>query len=72
MTKNRGVQMVESYLLMRRLVHGAVYNISATGVIVLSNEMIMDIILLRIWCTISFLKIFLSVAQVVYLTFSCC
>ena len=57
---------------MRRLAHRAVDNISATGVIVLSNEMIIDIILLSVWHTISFLKIFISVAKVVYLTFSCC
>ena len=72
MTKNRGVQIGESYLLMGHLAHRAVYNLSTTGVIILSNEIIIDIILLRVWHTISFLKIFLSVAKVVHLTFSCC
>ena len=33
------------------------YNISITGVIVLSNEMIIDIILMRVWHTISSLKL---------------
>ena len=55
--------MVESYLLMRRLAHRAVYNISTAGVIVLSNDMIIDIILLRVWHTISFLKIFFKRGQ---------
>ena len=34
---------------MRRLAHRAVYNIFITGVIVLSNEMIIDIPLMRLW-----------------------
>ena len=42
---------------MQRLAHHAVYNISNTGVIVLSCEMIIDIILLPVCHTISFLKI---------------
>ena len=42
---------------MRRLAHNAVYNTSITGVIVLSNEMIIDIILMRVWHTISSLKL---------------
>ena len=41
--------MVKSYQLMRRLAHYVVYNISIIVVIVLSNEMIFDIILLRVW-----------------------
>ena len=45
--------MVKSYLLIRRLAHYVVYNISITGVIVLSNEMITDIILMQVWHTIS-------------------
>ena len=44
-------------VLMRRSAHHAVYNISITGVIVLSNEMIIDIILMRLWHTISSLKL---------------
>ena len=48
--------MVKSYLLIRRLAHYAVYNISITGVIVLSNEMITYIILMHVWHTISSLK----------------
>ena len=42
---------------MRRLAHHAVYSISITGVIVLSNETIIDIILMRIWHTISSLEL---------------
>ena len=42
---------------MRRLAHHGVYNISITGEIVLSNEMIIDTILMRVWHTISSLKI---------------
>ena len=42
---------------MRRLAHHAVYNISITGVIVLSNKMINDIILMRVWRTISSLEL---------------
>ena len=42
---------------MRRLAHHAVYNISIIGGIVLSNEMIIDIILMRVWYTISSLKL---------------
>ena len=41
---------------MLRLAHHAVYNISITGVIVLSNEMIINIVLLHVWHTISSLK----------------
>ena len=41
---------------MRRLAHHAVFNTSIAGVIVLSNEMIIDIILLHVWHTISSLK----------------
>ena len=41
---------------MQRLAHHAVYNISTTGMIVLSNDMTVDIILLRVWDTISSLK----------------
>ena len=48
--------MVKSFLLMLRLAHHAVYNISYIGVTVLSNEMITDIILMRVWHTISSLK----------------
>ena len=54
------------------------YSISSTGdtgVIVLSNEMIIDTIidtiLMHVWDTISCLKIS-SAAKVIYLTFSCC
>ena len=42
---------------MPRLAHYAVYNISITGIIVLSNEMITDIILMPEWHTISSLKL---------------
>ena len=42
---------------MRRLAHYAVYNISITGIIVLSNKMIIGIILMPIWHTISSLKL---------------
>ena len=42
---------------MQRLAHYALYNISFTGVIVLSNEMIIDIILMRVWRTLSSLKL---------------
>ena len=42
---------------MRRLAHHAVYNIFITGVIVLSNEMIIDITLMRVWHTISYLNL---------------
>ena len=42
---------------MWRLAHYVVYNISITVVIVLSNEMIFDIILMRVWHTISSLKL---------------
>ena len=72
MTKNPGDQIVKSYLLIWRLTHHAVYNISITGVIVLSNEIIIDIIFMRVWHGIASLKLFLSAAKVVYLTFSCC
>ena len=41
---------MKSYLLIRRLTHHDVYNITITGVIILSNEMIfIDIILMRVW-----------------------
>ena len=49
--------MVKSYLLIRRLNHHAVYSIYITGIIVLSNEMIIDIILMCVWHTISSLKL---------------
>ena len=39
------------------------YNISITGVIVLSNEMIIDIILIRIWNEISSLNFFFKRGQ---------
>ena len=42
---------------MRRLAHQAVYNIFITGVIVLSNEMIIDITLMRVRHTMSSLKL---------------
>ena len=42
---------------MRRLAHYAVYNISITGIIVLSNEMITTIIFMPVWHTISSLKL---------------
>ena len=42
MTKNPGVQIVKSFLLIRCLTRHGVYNISTTGVIVLSNEMNID------------------------------
>ena len=42
---------------MRRLAHYAVYNISIKGIIVLSNEMIIGIILMPVWHTISSLKL---------------
>ena len=42
---------------MRRLAHYVVYNRSIIVVIVLSNEMIFDIILMRVWLTISSLKL---------------
>ena len=41
---------------MRRLAHPALYKTSITGVIVLSNEIIIDIILICVWHTISSLK----------------
>ena len=44
----QGVQIVKSYQLMRRLTHYVVYNISIIVVIVLSNEMIFYIILMRV------------------------
>ena len=53
----QGVQIVKSYLLIWRLTHHAVYNISITGVNVLSNEMIIDIICMRVWHRISSLKL---------------
>ena len=48
---------------MRRLTHHAVYNISITGVIVLSNEMIIEIILMRIWHAISSLNLIFKRGQ---------
>ena len=42
---------------MRRLAHYAVYNISITGIIILSNVMIIDIILMPVLHTISSLKL---------------
>ena len=59
----QGVQIVKSYLLIRRLTYHAVYNISITGVNVLSNEMIIDIILMRVWHTISSLKLIFKHGQ---------
>ena len=63
MTKNPGGQIVKSYLLMRRLVHHAMYDISIMGVIVLSNETIIDIILMPVWHTISSLKLVYKCGQ---------
>ena len=42
---------------MRCLAYYVVYNVSIIVVIVLSNEMIFDIILMRVWHTISSLKL---------------
>ena len=42
---------------MRRLAHYVVYKISIIVVIVLSNEMIFDIILMRVWHTIPSLEL---------------
>ena len=42
---------------MWRLARHAVFNTSMTGVIVLLNEMIFDIILMRVWHTIASLKL---------------
>ena len=42
---------------MRHLAHYAVYNISVTGIIVLTNEMNTGIILMPVWHTISSLKL---------------
>ena len=39
------------------------YNISITGVIVLSNEMIIDIILMRVWHAISSLNLIFKRGQ---------
>ena len=65
MTKNPGGggQIVKSYQLMRRLAHYVVNNISIIVVIVLSNEMIFDIILMWIWHTISSLKLYFKRGQ---------
>ena len=63
MTKNPGGQIVKSYLLIRCLTHHAVYNINITGVIVLSNEMIIDIILMHVRHTISFLNLIFKRGQ---------
>ena len=43
-----GVKQVKSHLLMRRLAHPAVYTISTKWVIIPSNEIIIDIILLQV------------------------
>ena len=51
--KIEGVQIVKSYVLMLRLAHYGMYNISITRIIVLSNEMIIGIILMPVWRTIS-------------------
>ena len=59
----QGGQIVKSYLLIWRLTHHAVYNISITGVNVLSNEMIIDIICMRVWHTISSLKLIFKRGQ---------
>ena len=48
---------------MQRLAHPAVYNISIAGVIVLSNEIIIDITLMRVWHTISALKLYFKRGQ---------
>ena len=48
---------------MRRLAHPAVYTISAKGVIILSNEIIIDIILLHVRHMISSLKSFFKRGQ---------
>ena len=53
MTNNPGSLISNIYLLMWRLANHAVFNISITGVNALSNEMIIDIILLCVWHTIS-------------------
>ena len=42
---------------MQRLAYYVVYNISIIVVIVLSNAMIFDVILMRVWHTISSLKL---------------
>ena len=42
---------------MQRLANYVVYNISIIVVIVLSNKMIFDIILMQVWHTISALKL---------------
>ena len=59
----QGVQTVKSYLLIRCLTHHAVYNINITGVIVLSNEMIIGIILMRVWHAISSLNLIFKRGQ---------
>ena len=53
MTNNPGGSYINIYLLMRRLANHAVFNISITWVNALSNEMIIDIILLCVRHTIS-------------------
>ena len=58
----QGVQIVKSYLLIWCLTHHAVYNISITGVNVLSNEMIIDMIW-RVLHTISSLKLIFKRGQ---------
>ena len=57
MTKIEEVQIVKFYVLMRRLAYYDVYIISITEIIVLSNEMIIGIILMPVWNTISSLKL---------------
>ena len=48
MTKIERVKLVKSYLLIWRLAHPAVYTISTKWFIKLSNEIIIDIILLHV------------------------
>ena len=59
----QGVQIVKSYFLIRRLTHHAVYNIYISGIIVLSNELIIDIILMRVWHVISSLNLIFKPGQ---------
>ena len=58
-----GVQLVKSHILMRRLAHPAVYTISTKWAIILTNESIIDIILLYVWHRISSLKFFFKRGQ---------
>ena len=48
MTIIEGVKLLKLHLLMWRLAHPAVYTISTEWVIILSNEIIIDIILLHV------------------------